>query len=100
MIQRRSSTRTARTVAFISRKPVAPLHIVVVPERHIPNVAHLGIEDGQMLLDVYQQFERWAQEENLRSWRIVTNYGKQAGQRVQHLSFHFLAGRHFDWPPG
>ena len=87
-------------VLFRDINPQAPVHVLGIPARHIPNAGHLRERDGELLASIFASFTRWAREEHIRSWRVVTNIGKDAGQSVDHLHFHFLAGRRFGWPPG
>lgn len=90
----------AHVVAFASIDPKAPLHALVVPRRHIADVAALDdLELGGRLLAAAAAVAREAGYAE-RGFRLVTNTGPDAGQSVFHLHVHVLAGRHLDWPPG
>jgi histidine triad (HIT) family protein len=94
--------RDETVVAFRDTRPVAPLHILIIPVRHVTSVQELeGQEDG--LLDhMAAVARRIAQQENVatRGYRLVINTGGDAGQTVFHLHMHLLAGRKLLWPPG
>ena len=89
-------------VAFRDINPVAPVHVLVVPRRHIPSVMELTPEDAPMLAAVLAACKRVAEKEGLadRGMRILTNVGEEAGQIVMHLHFHLVGGREMGWPPG
>jgi histidine triad (HIT) family protein len=85
-------------VAFEDQNPRAPLHVLVIPRRHIEKLADLDDEAlGGKLVQAARTVARKAGHED---FRIVANNGTQAGQSVWHLHFHVLAGRQFTWPPG
>ena len=88
--------------AFNDINPQAPHHILVVPKGHIRSVNELAPEEaalvGRMLL-----FAREIAEDHEFAepgYRLVLNCGRQAGQSVDHLHVHMLAGRFLGWPPG
>lgn len=82
--------------------PVAPVHQLLMPRRHVESAADLGEEDGELLGHLFAVAARLAREAGLpeRGYRIVTNVGPDAGQSVPHLHFHLLGRRRFAWPPG
>jgi histidine triad (HIT) family protein len=79
--------------------PRAPFHVLVLPRRHVPRLADLDDErlGGRLLQAVRAVAERSGQP---GGFRVVVNNGEAAGQSVNHLHVHVLAGRSFDWPPG
>ena len=89
-------------IAFHDIQPVAPVHIVVIPKRHIASLAQTMPEDTQLLGRILAVVRRIADEQGLATdgYRLVVNCGKQAGQSVPHLHFHILGGRELGWPPG
>lgn len=91
-----------RVVAFRDINPVAPVHVLVVPRKHIPSVMELTAADAPILTAVFEACKRVAVEEGIaeRGMRILTNVGEEAGQLVMHLHFHLLGGREIGWPPG
>jgi len=89
-------------VAFRDINPAAPVHILIVPKRHIPDVRSLGDVDAEMLGTVFEVAAQLAKQEGIADsgFRIVVNTGADAGQTVGHLHFHLLGGREMGWPPG
>ncbi len=86
-------------VAFEDINPVAPIHIIIVPRSEISGVAAVPeVGDHQHLLNAAR---RIGEQLGLDSgYRLVLNQGPDAGQSVDHLHAHLLAGRAFSWPPG
>ncbi len=82
--------------------PRAPTHILVLPKRHIASAADLVAADGGLLGGIFAMAAGIARSEGITEagYRIVTNVGTWGGQTVDHLHFHLLGGRPFDWPPG
>lgn len=90
-----------KVVAFHDINPHAPLHILLIPKKHIESIMEIKEEDKDIILGIYQVIQKIAKEENLsQGFRVVANYGRNAGQTVFHLHFHLLSGRLFAWPPG
>ena len=89
-------------VAFRDVNPVAPVHILIVPKKHIPDLLHLTETDADMLGKVFEVAAELARKEGIaeNGFRVVANNGKSAGQSVQHVHFHLLGGRELTWPPG
>jgi histidine triad (HIT) family protein len=95
--------RSAEALAFPDIDPKAPVHVLVVPTRHIPAVRDAKGPDGERLLGRLLAFAAEVASElglDAGGYRIVTNTGKNAGQSVDHLHFHVLGGRKMTWPPG
>lgn len=88
--------------AFRDRFPQAPVHILVVPNRHIVGVAELGEDDASLAGRMIAVANRIASQEGLsdKGYRLVVNQGPAAGQSVFHLHLHLLGGRRLGWPPG
>lgn len=92
---------TESSYAFRDINPAAPVHVLVVPKRHVASVTDLGPDDGPMLADLYSAINQVARKEGVaeRGFRVVSNAGPDAGQVVFHLHFHVLGGRNLRWPP-
>ncbi len=91
---------SGHAVAFRDISPVAPVHVLVVPRRHVQNVAELADYPDE-LVDVLRLTAAVAEQEGLdQGWRLVTNTGSQAGQVVYHAHLHVIGGRQLGWPPG
>ena len=87
--------------AFHDLHPRAPVHILIVPNRHIAGVAEVGPEDGALLGKLFVVARRLAEQEHIvNGYRLVVNNGPGAGQSVFHLHVHLLGGRPLGWPPG
>jgi histidine triad (HIT) family protein len=86
--------------AFHDRNPRAPVHILIIPNRHIASVAEVGVEDEPILGKLFTVARRAAKESGVTDYRLVVNNGPQAGQSVFHLHMHLLGGRRMSWPPG
>lgn len=89
-------------LAFKDINPEAPIHIVVIPKKHIESLNELTEKDADIVAHIYIKTKELAQELgiNKKGYRIVTNCGEQGGQTVNHLHFHVLGGRNLQWPPG
>ena len=88
-------------LAFFDINPEAPVHFLVIPKKHIASAAELRPENSVIVAKIFVVISRIAKELGLSSgYRIVNNCGEDAGQTVQHLHFHVLAGRSLAWPPG
>ncbi len=93
---------TSSVLAFKDIHPQAPVHVLVIPKRHIPGVMDLSAEDGVLVADVHQVIRAVARKLDLQDagFRLVVNNGPFAGQAVDHLHYHILGGRKLGWPPG
>jgi len=89
-------------VVFRDIRPQAPLHLLVIPRRHIVSLAEAAEGDHELLgrLLLAAAAAAKAAGADADGYRVVTNIGRRAGQSVFHLHFHVLAGRRFSWPPG
>ena len=87
--------------AFRDLHPQAPVHILIVPNRHIAGMAQVGPEDTALLGKLFVVARQLAEREKIvDGYRLVVNNGPQAGQTVFHLHVHLLGGRALSWPPG
>ena len=90
-----------RVVAFNDINPHAPVHILVIPRKHIVGVAEARDEDAELMGHLQLVAARLAKEKVVaEGYRIVVNSGPLAGQSVMHLHYHLLGGRRLNWPPG
>jgi histidine triad (HIT) family protein len=95
--------RSDDALAFRDIDPKAPVHVLIIPTRHIPAVRNAkGAEDQKLLGRLLGFAGEVASDFGLdgEGYRIVTNTGRNAGQSVDHLHFHVLGGRKMTWPPG
>ncbi len=91
-----------RVVAFKDINPKAPVHILIIPRKHLPGVLDIEPSDGALIGEIFQVAGRLAREHGIAEpgFRIVVNSGSDAGQSVFHLHYHLLGGRQMSWPPG
>jgi histidine triad (HIT) family protein len=89
-------------IAFRDIAPRAPTHILVIPREHIASAAELTETHGPILGRLFAVAADVARSEGIADagYRVVTNVGRWGGQSVDHLHFHVMGGRAFDWPPG
>ena len=102
-IPARIVSRTDDAVAFHDIDPKAPVHVLVIPTRHVPAVRAATGADGERLLGRLLAFSAEVATQldlDAKGYRIVTNTGPDAGQSVDHLHLHVLGGRRLTWPPG
>jgi histidine triad (HIT) family protein len=90
------------TVAFRDLNPQAPVHVLVVPRRHLASVNDAGEAERDVLGGLMLAARAVAHAEQLAEsgYRLVLNTGADAGQTVSHIHMHVLGGRAMRWPPG
>ena len=93
---------TAATLAFRDINPQAPVHVLVIPKAHHPDVAALAVAEPSLAATLVTEMTAVAEQEGLTrtGWRGVFNTGRGAGQTVFHVHGHVLGGRGMHWPPG
>lgn len=90
-----------KVIAFNDIDPKAPVHILIIPKKHIPTFIDIKGEDIDLVSHIHQVLINIASEKKLSDgFRVIVNCGAKAGQSVYHLHFHLLAGRKMLWPPG
>jgi len=91
-----------RVVAFKDVHPQAPVHILLIPKKHIPGVTGVREEDRELIGHILMVSQQIARDFSVYQcgYRLVVNSGPDAGQAVNHLHVHLLAGRKLKWPPG
>ncbi|HVB92806.1 MAG TPA: histidine triad nucleotide-binding protein [Acidimicrobiales bacterium] len=93
-----------RTMAFRDIAPQAPVHILIIPRRHITNASMVTAADAEDVTALLLAAQEVAAAEGIagedRGYRLVFNVGPDALNSVPHLHLHLLGGRTFDWPPG
>jgi len=88
-------------VAFHDLNPQAPVHVLVIPRRHVVSLDAAEDGDAPLLGRLLAGARRAAREAGVASgYRVVTNCGAPAGQSVFHIHLHVLGGRAMSWPPG
>ncbi|MBR3255199.1 MAG: histidine triad nucleotide-binding protein [Clostridia bacterium] len=81
-------------LAFYDINPVAKIHILVIPKKHIASIAHMQKEDETLIGKIYTVINKIAEEQGFKDngFKVIVNCGEDGGQEVMHLHFHILAG--------
>ena len=89
-------------LAFNDIEPKAPVHVLVIPKKHIASLNELTEADSALLMKIMLVIQKIAQDKNIAEsgYRVVNNCGEQGGQTVVHLHFHLVGGREMLWPAG
>ena len=89
-------------LAFHDIDPQAPVHVLVIPKRHIESADALTAEDAKTVMAMFAAAQKVAAELGIKEsgYRLVTNIGRDGGQSVPHLHLHVLGGRALTWPAG
>ena len=89
-------------VAFRDISPQAPVHILIVPRKHLPRIAAATADDAGLIGHLLLTAANIARSEGIdgTGFRIAINNGPQGGESVPHLHVHLLGGRQLQWPPG
>jgi histidine triad (HIT) family protein len=94
--------RDAQVTAFRDRRPVAPVHLLIVPNKHIESVGTLEVEDEQLMGHLFTVARQLAEQEAIAEggYRLITNTGPNGGQTVFHLHLHLIGGQRMRYPMG
>ncbi len=92
--------RSEHSLAFRDIDPKAPTHVLVIPRRHVPDLAALAAASPDELADAVALAAAVAAGDGLAGYRMVANTGAAAQQSVFHAHLHVLGGRELTWPPG
>ena len=88
-------------LAFHDIDKKAPVHVLIIPKKHIKSMADIGEEDFGITAHMLRVAKKLAADFQLnKGYRLVINTGANGGQTVDHLHMHLLGGRVFLWPPG
>ena len=91
-----------KVVAIKDINPQAPVHLLLMPRKHIATLLEVAPEDAELVGRILLAAGRLAEAHGLDrdGFRVVANCGSAAGQSVYHIHFHLLGGRPMRWPPG
>ena len=94
--------RDEQATAFRDRHPVAPTHILIVPNKHIESVGTLEPEDEPLMGHLFTVARKLAEAEGIAKggYRLITNTGANGGQSVFHLHVHLIGGHRMRYPMG
>lgn len=89
-------------IAFRDIHAQAPVHVLVIPKKHIANLMEVTEEDSLLMARIHSVIQYLAKELGVdeEGFRLVVNTKDNGGQTVHHLHFHILGGRFMTWPPG
>ncbi len=92
----------AEFFAFRDINPQAPVHVLLIPKRHIPMLSALQQSDEELMGSMMLRASGIAEQEEISDsgYRFVINNGESASQSVFHIHAHIMGGRRFGWPPG
>ena len=81
-------------LAFNDINPAAPIHVLVIPKKHITSLAEMKDGDEKIISKIYKVINEIAEKQRFKEngYRVIVNCGKDGGQEVEHLHFHLLAG--------
>ena len=88
-----------KVFAFKDINPIAPIHYLIIPKKHIVSVNHLEPQDKGLMGELFLVAKKIAKKEGIadNGYRLVFNVGKDSGQMVDHLHLHLLAGKKLLW---
>lgn len=91
-----------QVLAFKDINPQAPVHVLIIPKRHIATLNDLNDADAALFGKLALTAKKLAAQLNIAEsgYRLVNNCNADAGQSVWHIHMHLLGGRHMAWPPG
>lgn len=80
--------------AFEDISPLAPVHVLVIPKKHIISLADMNEDDTEIIAKIYLAINKIADKLGIKEkgYRVIVNCGKDGGQEVKHLHFHLLGG--------
>ena len=85
-------------LAFEDINPKAPVHILIVPKKHIVSFAALENEDKNLIADLMFAAKEIAKAKNLKGYKLIINVGREGGQIIDHLHLHLLSGKPMKLP--
>ena len=85
-------------IAFKDINPSAPVHILVVPKKHISSIDHLKISDKELMGELILTVQKIAREKKLKGYKLIINVGRGGGQIIDHIHLHLLAGKLLRFP--
>ena len=90
-----------KILCFKDLDPQAPVHVLIIPKKHISSLDDVREEDSELLGYIMLKVREIAADLGLENgYRLVNNCGEDGLQTVQHQHFHLLGRRKLTWPPG
>jgi len=84
-----------RFLVFKDINPKAPIHVLIIPKKHIPSLAEVEEADKEIIGEMFLLAKKIAKEQGIadRGYRLIFNVGKEAGQTIPHLHLHLMGGK-------
>lgn len=90
-----------KIICFHDLEPQAPVHVLIIPKKHIASLDDVTAEDAELLGYIMTKVKEIAGTLGLENgYRLVNNCGEDGMQTVKHLHFHLLGNEKVTWPPG
>ena len=91
--------RDERVIGFRDINPIAPVHLLIIPRKHIPSIRDMAEADLRLLGYMTVVANQLAEEQGIAEsgYRLIINCGDEAGQTVHHIHMHLLGGRTLSW---
>ena len=85
--------------AFKDIHPKAPVHILIIPKKHIKTIGHIKSGDRELIGELFLAAKKIAKMQGVSEsgYRLIFNAGKNAGQAVDHLHLHLIGGKKLTW---
>ena len=80
-------------VAFHDIHPIAPLHLLIIPKKHIESIDHVETGDKELMGEMIITAQKIAKEQHLKGYKLAINVGKEGGQVIDHLHLHLMANK-------
>ena len=80
-------------LVFHDINPKAPLHLLIIPKRHIPSIDHAELQDKELLGELILVAQKVARQHKLKGYKLGINVGREGGQVVDHIHVHLLADK-------
>jgi len=89
-------------LAFKDINPQAPVHLLIIPKKHIETINDIKEEDGLLIGNMILLAKKLAKKQGIdeKGYRLIYNCNREGGQMVYHIHLHLLGGRAMGWPPG
>ncbi|MDO4200016.1 MAG: histidine triad nucleotide-binding protein [Clostridia bacterium] len=88
-----------KIIMFKDLNPIAPIHILAIPKKHISSASDINSENSQIIAYIFEIIAKENKKLGLENgYRIINNCGKLGGQTVGHIHFHIVGGKELAWP--
>ena len=82
-----------KVIAIKDINPRAPIHLLLIPKRHIPSVNDLRVEDKLLIGELILTAQKIAKDKKLKGYKLIFNVGREGGQIIDHIHLHLLSGK-------